>query len=194
MSKNWTEMLKKTYKAVIVGVIVGVLNGCVGIPKMMVNQLEGRYQEEPYIIKSSQSFEKVWVNVVDHFAQKGISISLIDKSSGLIIAKKRFVSTNWTYEENKLPKNSGAYVVVSRCGYVTGYDFKDFNPEYVDGEWNVRIKEQDGKTYININLFNLMAQGKSETINGAFYPNPCIYTVKSTGVFEQGLAKVFSRE
>ncbi len=132
--------------------------------------------------------------MIDFFAQRGISISLIDKSSGLLIAKTRLTTQNWTYESGTIPANPNAYVVVSSCGYMTGFDFKDFHPSDVEGEWNVRIKEQDGKTLININLFNLKVEGKGDMINGAFYPNPCSYQARSTGVFEKSLANLFAGE
>lgn len=185
--------MKKVYQAVIaIGIIWG-LSSCAA-PQLMVHSLTGSYQEAPTVISSSRSFDKVWDTTIDYFAQKGISISTIDRSSGLLIARKRFASDNWSYEEAGRPKNPIAFVVVSSCGYMVGYSSQDFHPDYIEGEWNVRIKQEGDRTLINVNLYNLVVQGKPNIINGAQYANPCLYQAKSTGVFEKGLAQVFAGE
>lgn len=53
------------------------------------------------------------------------------------------------------------------------------------GDWNIRVKERDGKTVINLNLVNL----------DCYYLTSYGMTkvpIRSTGVFEQGLLKYLS--
>ena len=56
----------------------------------------------PIVSNSDQPFEKVWENVIDYFAQNGIPIRIIDKSSGLIISDKAKLS--FTFENAKTGK------------------------------------------------------------------------------------------
>lgn len=82
MAFNYTQKSMKCYQMVVIGLVMGVLGGCAA-PQLMVKSLTGSYQEAPTVISSSRSFDKVWDTTIDYFAQKGISISTIDRSSGL---------------------------------------------------------------------------------------------------------------
>lgn len=155
-------------------------------------RLAGDYQDTPYILTSKQPFEKVWSNTVDFFAQKGITITVIDKSSGLIVAGRTRFTKTYTFESNGKALDPEAFVIVNSCSVMMGYDFKNFKPYNVEGDWNVRIKEADGKTSININLVNLRAETFEKDTKG--FPYPCTWELKSTGVFEKSLAGLFAGE
>lgn len=153
-------------------------------------RLTGSYQDTPTVISTIRTFDQVWETIIDYFAQRGISISIIDKSSGLIIAKNNFSTRYWTYEESGKPKDPSAYVVINPCKLIQGYDFKEFHPERVEGEWNVRVKTVDNKTLVNVNLFIQNVKERNEMINGS--ANPCLFEARSTGIFEKGLAEIFA--
>jgi len=152
--------------------------------------LQGNYSSGPYQITTSKSFDEVWSNVIDMFATDGISIKVIDKSSGLIITEKYSFINHYTYEGYNgqlkpipgllpTPIDPNAWVVVSRI--VTDTDIK---PREILGEWNVRLKPlENGKTSINVNLVNLKASAQIIPLGGTSYTE--VLDVKSTGKFEQ---------
>ena len=117
--------------------------------------LKGTYLDKPYEVVSDKKFEQVWTNIIDLFATKGLSIKLIDKSSGLIISEKTSFINDYSFEDKtgKL-ENPNASVVIEKITY-SGYN-QSAKPEKITGEWNIRIKENsDGKTIVNVNLTNI---------------------------------------
>lgn len=149
--------------------------------------LKGDYPPTPIISASDKSFDKVWDNVIDYFAQNGIPIKIIDKSSGLIISDK--AKLTWSFED-KLGKlaNSSAWVVLQKI--MDPLHEKPYTPNYVSGEWNIRIKSNDGKTTINVNLYNI------EATYGSYYYSSYTHSTiapvkvegKTTGVFENAIS------
>lgn len=128
--------------------------------------IKGSYPQTPIIVSSEKPFEEVWDKLINVFAQKGLSIKLIDKSSGLIISDNSLLSA--TIENKKgIPENSSAVIVVPQIHNVglnmyvpiVGYTYEPktnkilTNPVY--GEWNVRIQKTGNSTLINVNLVNL---------------------------------------
>jgi hypothetical protein len=146
--------------------------------------LTGTYLDKPYEIVSDKKFEQVWVNVIDLFATKGLSIKLIDKSSGLIISEKTSFINDYSFEDNtgKL-ENPEASVVIEKITY-SGYN-QFLKPEKIIGEWNIRIKDNgSGKTIVNVNLTNIDA---TSFIAGSQYSpaQNLTFNGKSTGKFEE---------
>lgn len=163
--------------------------------------LSGNYPTMPVMLNTEKSVESTWDKLIDLFAQKGLSIKVIDRSSGLIISDKTIFKTTVENEKGKL-EDDNAWIVVSKVhdnalnrkvaisGTTSGVYSKQLIPRDVTGEWNVRIKkDESGKTIINVNIVNVtysdyVATGmgspgyyKDVPLNGAFY--------KSTGVFEK---------
>lgn len=122
------------------------------------------YSKPPFIYKSDKSFQEVWDNVIDFFAQKGIAISLIDKSSGLIIS----VQTDmiWSSENRKTNKmkKPDAWVVLNNIYDPAPNKYR--YPERVSGKWNVRVKPEGEKCTINVNLHDLIVYDYSYTRTG----------------------------
>lgn len=153
-------------------------------------KLRGTYPESGnYFIETSLSYDEVWDKIIDIFAQCGVPISNIDKTSGLIVSNNMSFINNYTRETRTGSMiNPSAYVVIPtvRGGFgnileptaaITGnWD--------MCGDWNVRIKKaENGKTLINVNLLNVR----------------CIYTsgmhatrvpIKSTGIFEKHIINI----
>ena len=126
----------------------------------------GNYPAPPIEIKSSKTFDQVWDNLVDMFAQKGLSIRIIDRSSGLIISSKSRLSV--TIEDNKgALKDPKAYIVVpsykdpntNKMVPVTGQSYNSITKkmEYneAEGDWNVRVKKTETGCLINVNITNM---------------------------------------
>ena len=65
----------------------------VGCVSTKVIPIKGTYPETPIVISSTKSFDQAWDRLVDIFAQKGLSIKIIDRSSGLIISTKSELTT-----------------------------------------------------------------------------------------------------
>lgn len=147
--------------------------------------LKGKYQETPFQIESSKSFEETWSKLIDLFAQKGLSIKIIDKSSGLITSEKTSFLSSYTYENEQIkPNNPNAFIILAKVSY----GGRVYAPTTLTGEWNVRIKQAEGKTIINVNLVNIIAlfeapsskYSRGETVE---------MHAKSTGVFERLIAE-----
>jgi hypothetical protein len=147
--------------------------------------LQGNYQENVYQNETLRSFDDTWSRLIDLFAQKGLSVKIIDKSSGLIISEKTSFLSSYTYEDQQgKPINSNAFVAVSNLKSVFG---TSFTPTVLTGDWNVRIKQGEGKTVVNVNLVNIVA---GYTAPASMYDTPTTLELdaKSTGVFERLIA------
>lgn len=120
--------------------------------------LKNQYQTTPFQSTSTNNKDVVWDKLIDLFAQNGLSIKIIDRSSGLIVSDRS--SLTWTHEDKngKLIKPN-AFVVLAKQIDVNKNVVK---PGGVSGEWNVRIKDNGSSgTIINVNLVNL-----KETVSG----------------------------
>jgi hypothetical protein len=139
--------------------------------------LKGNYEEKPFEIYTDKSVDEVWNNIIELFSTKGISIKLIDKSSGLIVSEKTSFTNSYTIEDNQgKPKNPSAYVVCDKVVWQT----VTYEPVYVTGEWNIRVVSKNNKTLINVNLLNIQCEyGMGKGIIGSG---------KSTRVFENVIA------
>ena len=115
--------------------------------------LKNKYQSETFYQNTATPFDKVWDKLVDLFAKKGLSIKVIDHTSGLIISD-RYKLTFTNEDKNGKLENPDAYIVLPKV-YLPG-STTNIIPTEVVGEWNVRIKD-DGKggTLINVNLVNI---------------------------------------
>jgi hypothetical protein len=150
------------------------------------HMLKGNYQNTPYQIETTKSFDEVWSNVIDMFATKGLSIKIIDKSSGLIISDKTSFISSFTYENKEgLLIKPNAFIVINMIkslGVV-------FHPTIITGEWNIRIKKNEEKTLINVNLVNINAMYTSPPTQSS--PARTLnLEAKSTGVFEKIIADI----
>lgn len=141
--------------------------------------LKGNYSDGNFEGYSEKSKEVVWDNIIDFFAKNGLSIHVIDKSSGLITSGKSLVP--YTKENSKGELiNKDAWVVIHKI--IDPGSRKSIAYYNVTAEWNVRIKEMDSRTVINVNLVNpsyaITDQGASNRMfnKGSF---------QSTGVFEK---------
>lgn len=163
-----------------------VLAGCAA-PKPVA--LKGSYRSTPMIIETDRTFDQVWDKLIDLFAQKGLSIKVIDRSSGLIVSE-RAILTSTTEFNSGLLKDSTAFIVAPKeyNRYTKKYD-----PVYrrISGEWNVRIKRVDDKTLINVNLVNITAQRFTiDDLQKPIYADGPCQDCKSTGFFEQTLSNL----
>lgn len=141
--------------------------------------LKGAYLDKPSIIISENNKDLVWDKLIDFFAQKGMSIKIIDRSSGLIISEE--IGLIWSYEDKKgVIKKPNAFVVIPLM-HVAG---TPINPSSVTAEWNVRIKTaENNKTSINVNLVNI----KRHDPDGRSFITKSTTGV-STGKFEETIA------
>jgi hypothetical protein len=143
--------------------------------------LKGSYPATPIIQYSSNSIVDVWDKIIDFFAQKGLAIKIIDKSSGLIVSDA--TELTWTFENKEgKPNHPDRWVAIPKV-IAPGAD-RATSPSSVRGEWNVRIKKAGDKTSINVNLVNI----EERVVTGSYASSSLTYTRvdgKSTGVFEK---------
>ncbi len=142
---------------------------------------------DPKTIETTSSFDQTWDKLIDLFAQNGLSIKLIDKSSGLMVSERALLPSTIELDPGKL-KNPKAYAVSPKVSSATRN-----KPLYYEltGEWNVRLKRSDKGTLIYVNIGNV--EGKSVSFDE--HENAIVYTklcpnCKSTGVFEDMIAGV----
>ncbi len=143
------------------------------------------YQAKPYEAISDNNKDIVWDKIVDFFAKNGLSIKLIDRSSGLIVSDA--TTLTYTHEDDKGNlKNPKAWVVLNKI-YKAGNKLY-IEPTSLTGEWNIRIKStSDNKTNINVNLVNikytyLNSSGMPEK-DSQYFVNK--FQAQSTGKFEE---------
>jgi acetyltransferase-like isoleucine patch superfamily enzyme len=128
--------------------------------------------------------------MIDLFAQNGISIKTIDKSSGIIVSERTSFSNSFTWEVSKgYLNNPNAFVVVGR------YDnaLTKIVPKTITGDWNIRIKTVGNETVINVNLLNLYGE---HIVHGTGSSSGYEYhwqkggqlDIRSTGVFERKIS------
>lgn len=167
----------------------------VGCVSTKVIPIKGTYPETPIVISSTKSFDQAWDRLVDIFAQKGLSIKIIDRSSGLIISTKSELTTT-AEDVNGMPFDKSAFIVVPTVVQfgkkvpITGTSsgayavVKTSYPAY--GDWNVRIKANGTGCTINVNINNITYNAYDATAKA--YRDINLYTYKTTGVFENLLA------
>lgn len=151
-----------------------------------VTPLKGIYPTPPIIHYSEKPFDQVWGNIIDIFAQSNIPIDILDKSSGLITSK--VTRLKWAIEgKDGTLSTKNAEVVLRR--EVDRGNRKLIKPAYVTGTWNIRVKEENGRTVINVNLHELMGY-KEEMYAATYTKRNYSYELRglSTGVFEQKIA------
>lgn len=154
--------------------------------------LKGKYDDKPFVITTPSSFSTVWDKTIDLFAQRGIGIKLIDRSSGLIVAQN--ASAPVTSEDSKGNLiNKEAWVVTEKI-YDPG-PRKYYYSTTANIEWNIRIKElPGGSTSININLINVEIVTSAAKVNLLVPASTSSYVVKSpalsTRVFENMIAEI----
>lgn len=105
-------------------------------------------------IETTRNYDDVWNEVVDYFANNGIPISIIEKASGIIVAKGiSFSGEQITIESKKThePLSKDAYIVVP---YVSG----QIRNALATADFNVRVKDKGDSVVITINLFNIKAR------------------------------------
>lgn len=139
-------------------------------------------------IETDKSYDEVWGNVIDFFATNGIPISTLEKASGLIVSKEVSLENITTTEKNGVISNPNAYIVVP---YVKNSIYMKVTSLKVISDFNVRVKEQNGKVVISVNLPNIKAL--LNVMEGAYIRTPQTKTIeaKSTGVFEKKLLNLF---
>jgi hypothetical protein len=149
-----------------------------------ITPLKGMYLDKPYEIVSEKTKDQVWDKLIDFFAQKGLSIRIIDRSSGLIISDKSALTYSLEDSKGNLIDPT-AWIAIEKV-YNVGAN-KIITPSSVSGDWNVRIKElPNNKTSINVNLVNIKAKQVSVSKYGVAEFE---IKAKSTGNFEKLIAE-----
>lgn len=156
---------------------------CQCSPKIV--PIKNTYQDKPFTGVSDNNKDTVWDKIVDFFAQNGLSIRIIDRSSGLIVSN--ITALTWTHENAKGGLIDPAAWVVLNKVYYQG-STKYVLPVSVTGEWNIRIKSiADNKTNINVNLVNLKYNSPTDQPTVVIKDKKYIplFQTKSTGKFEE---------
>jgi hypothetical protein len=147
--------------------------------------LKGHYLQGAYQVESDKTKDVVWDKVIDMFAQKGLPIKLIDRSSGLIISEKTGLLTTTEDKTGKILDGKAWVVVPGHYNPNTRKFVPAINGNAL-GEWNIRIKnDSTGKCLVNVNIVNLKQTAFDG--RGGVYEKQLL-SGRSTGVFEKMVA------
>jgi hypothetical protein len=147
--------------------------------------LKGSYPKTPIIVHSEQSFDSAWDKLVDLFAQQGIGIRIIDRSSGFISSSDE-TEVPASYEDRKGKLyHPLAYVVLKRNNQQEDAPLKKY-VFHVTGVWNVHIKREASGVSINVNLVNL----KSFFITSTGQRLEIATQAQTTGNFEKIISDI----
>ena len=135
--------------------------------------------------KTHLPYDKVWDNVIDLFAENGVTITNMEKASGLIVANGIEFNDHYTVEnKNDKRYNPYAYFVVPNG---------KFDAAKITASFNVRVRQNDDNTVtVSINLPNLKGTTYKKDIWTGI-PTIRNVDVASTGVFEQMLFEKISK-
>lgn len=137
--------------------------------------LEGKYKEGNYSIETAKDKDSIWDNIVDWFFDQQLSISLIDKESGIIASGTISLLPQSAEEQRGEPSDPKAYCVVASDPYYLW-------PKYVGnitGSIMARVRQDDDSTIVSVQIANLECSNS----------NNRYIEVKSTGVLEKKLLK-----
>ncbi len=181
--------MKKLFRLMLSCTAVLTLSSCGSL------RLTGTYPAPNHFAETRNTFEVVWSRVIDYFAIEGVPITTVDKSSGLIVSSKMSFLNAYTREVNGEPLDPDAYVVIPTVRGEFGIILEPSSfiggTWKMIGDWNIRVKEENGKTIVNVNLTNLACYYTTTKSNiTSSRPIP----IKSTGKFEKDLLDYLTRE
>ncbi len=164
--------MRKLFTLVLVAII---LQSC----STTLVPLKGDYrQHNTFYFERTQA--EVWDAVIKVVMRKGLSIKFMERVSGVISGDKANFENVATYEDVKGNiVNKNAFVVTQLL-----YDDGRYQlyPNYIVGDWNILVYQENGKTALNINLVNLESKQIDPKIPTRHYE------IMSTGNFERMIA------
>jgi hypothetical protein len=144
--------------------------------------LMGTYSNKPYTFTTALSKDKFWDRLIDFFTTNGVTITTIDKQSGVIVSANYSFVRNYTNEDLKGnlidPK---AWVVINFNGAGLGNLLKLW------GDITIHVTEENGTTKVIVTLNNL---GSNASAYG-YVLN--IMTITTTGVFEKTIGDLIAQ-
>lgn len=179
--------MKKLTSLLFLGLIL-ILSSC----GSTVYTLKGDYTVESSTVTDAE-FDKVWDNVIDYFAQNNIPVATLEKSSGLIVASNVSIGESLVTLED-----SNGQIMNNNAWFVFPYQ-KNCVGGKVVCSFNVRVrKQEDGKTFIGVNIGNIQGYIIVEFLNTmTFSKQQVTQTVQSscssTGNFEKHLLNKFKK-
>jgi len=146
--------------------------------------LQGKYQNGPVTSETEISVERIWSRLVDLVARNGLTVSLLDKASGLLVIDRTSLSVTREKSQKDFDRrkeyepgeiyNRNAWAVSSHWDIAGTVAI----PTYVTGKMNVWVKDDGSKRTVNALLYDIRAE-REDPKTGAMS-----YTVKSTGQLE----------
>lgn len=100
--------------------------------------IKGNYPSPPISEVTNTNIDTVWSNLIDFISIRGLSIKLIDKSSGFLVMDDYSFKGLFTTEKVGVIRNPGAYLVTS--GFLYPNTRLIEGPDRILGNFNVRIK------------------------------------------------------
>jgi hypothetical protein len=185
----------KTIKSIFLCLVVLFTTSCESM--VLKTTLKKDYSKNVSSFSSKMSLDDVWSKLIDFFSEKGIGIQTLDKSSGLIVSQDYSFRGRITVEDDNSWDtlkgvefvDKSAWVVCDCDVYYNGLNKTSviITPTRDLGNFNVRIKQDDGKSKISINLVSFRFEYQS-SVSSVYLGTTLInkpYEAHSTGVFEK---------
>lgn len=152
--------------------------------------IKGMYQDTTYAFSAPASRKQVLNKLIDVFTAKGLAVKTLDEQNGIITTETTSFLQSYAWElKNGSLSDSNAYVICSRVrGPFTLTP--SYKPEFVTGQWVVRLKDEENTTHVDVRLMNATGKVAVPGSSSAYDPAPEMYNVvvKSTGIFEKAIA------
>ena len=145
------------------------------------------YSKNVSSYESNLTVDQLWSKVIDYFSETGVGIQTLDKSSGIIISQDYNFIIKFTVENDKGELIDSTAWAVCNCTTIKDQNGKTtaLPPTTSLGNFNVRIKEEGGKSKISINLLNFRF---TRTYSGLYgMQSTSTFQAYSTGVFEKSV-------
>jgi hypothetical protein len=167
--------MRKLFTLILVAVI---LQSC--SPTFKIIPLKGKY-DKPNTFYFEKSQDEVWNGLMKVMVQKGLSIKSFERASGVIFGEDTYSMTK-TYEDDK------GQLLYNDAYIVTEKEFDGITtriPYGINAKWNILVYQQNGKTALYINLFDMTSVTFTE-LSGIIFT--WRYKAVSTGNFEKMIA------
>jgi hypothetical protein len=154
------------FAACLVSLVIFFLSSC-----NSVTPLKGNYPDS-YTYSTAASKDVTWDKLISFFTAKGITISTVDKPSGIITAVKYSFDSSYTAEDSlgKLVNPKAWMVINFKCPTL-------HNKPDIWGNINVQVTESTGITKVIVTINNIGT-------NASQYIDKPV-SLHSTGVFEK---------
>lgn len=143
---------------------------------IQMQPLLNNYYPGPQTKQLNLSYDEAWDKVIDYVSQKGMSVKIIDKASGLLVTEPyNFAANTTTEKDSGFLVDENAFIVCNKIkGSLDGYG----GATTVLAAFNIRLKKVEDKSELTVNIGEVNSTLLVNNYNVK-------YGCQSTGKFEK---------